>query len=283
MEYICQDICKLSKSEMVETSSSSTKRPLRSKARNRFLLKMFSIREMLKWKYNYFEVVAHEHPLYRQCLKKYRVFRNSFRFKQIWRLKMDELYNIETMNAHRMLLQLELKRLKQSSLTLPDPTRMLVNYDREVITMMQRVRDEYNFFKDFPKCYPNYKQEKKSFLIQQCEKEHENGFQELTIDFKACSKEATHWEHHVADLCETMKEGVQEIAFDFKEKFTTYWQHRVAVLCDMKIAQEKRKIRENWRNLLPTYYTIDDTNKCPEELQELLQSDNEDESNAIEM
>lgn len=221
-----------------EKTMKGSSRPVRSKSRNRFLSKMFSIRTMLKWKYNYFEAVPHEHRVYNQFLRKSRYYRRSREFKKMWRLKMDQLFDEETLQANKMLLERELKKLNESQdsgISMPDPSRLLVNYDREVINMIRRVQDEFCFFMKFPKCYPNYIEEKKNFLIQQCA---------AVID----------------DV-------------DIDERFKSFWVRRISVLCDSKIKQEKGLIRKNWKQLLPAY--VGNASQ-PEELQELLLSDNGD-------
>lgn len=222
----------------------------RSAEREKFLLKMFSIREMLKWKYNYFEANPREHRIYWQCLKRFKDHRKTFKFKKLWRLKMDELYTDETLKAQKILIQQELNKLEEStsmnepkvSVTLSDPTRLLVNYDREVLNMMRRVRDEYNFYLRYPKCFPGYEEEFKEFLIQLCDSD--------CADFK--------------DLSVTVD-----------DHFSVYWGRRVPALCDRRIAQEKQQIRNNWKKLLPVYFDISDEKACPEELQSLLLSENE--------
>lgn len=215
----------------------------RSAARERFLNKMWKTREILKWKYNYFEANPHEHQNYRQYQKRYKVHHKTFTFKKLWRLKMDELYDNETLRANKILLQKELAELdrsKCSDVTFSDPTRFLSSYDREVVNMMRRVRTKFSFYLRHPKCFPYYDNEFKEFLIQLCDSNCPY-YKDLTVDV----------DHH----------------------FGVYWERRVSLLCDLKIQQEKRTIRNNWKELLPFHFHLVDGKACPEELQSLLLSD----------
>lgn len=219
----------------------------RSAARERFLIKMWKTREMLKWKYNYFEANPHEHRIYRQCLKRYQVYRKTFKFKKLWRLKMDELFDEETLKATKILLQkelAELNRSKSSDVTLSDPTRFLNSYDREVVIMMRRVRNKFSFYLRHPKCFPYYENEFKEFLIQ---------------------------------LCDSNCPYYKDLSLDVNHHFGVYWERRVSLLCDLKIQQEKRTIRKNWKKLLPVYFHSGDDKASPEELKSLLLSDEEEE------
>lgn len=236
-----------SDSENDEILEVTTKDPggSRSSYRNKQLLKMFAIREILKWKYNYFETNAHEHPLYKLCEGTPRSFRKSFAFKKLWRLRMDKEYDVETIKMHKIFLERQLKKLSQSqhanaSLShVVDPGRLLANYDREVLRMIREQRDVFNFYLLYPKSYPLYEAEKKNFLIDQCINAAEN-ITQISMD-------------------------------DIDKRFRIYWENRVAILCDLKISQEKKKIRRNWKRLLPVYHDLgEDT--CSE-LQELLMSD----------
>lgn len=215
----------------------------RSKARKRFLLKMFSIREMLKWKYNYFEVVPKEHRMFMAVKKKLKVYYKSLKFKRSWRTLMDDLYHKETLAANKFLLNLELKKLnkKTSPSSVEDPIKLLANYDNEVLNMIRRIKDEYRFYLKFPKCYPNHDVELRNCIIDR-----------------------------VAGL-----EGFNDIEMNVDEEFEAYWQDRISVLCEDKIIAEKKEIRKNWKNLLPAYLTSGD-NACPEELKQLMFSDDED-------
>lgn len=223
--------------------------PGRSNYRNKQLLKMFAIREILKWKYNYFETNAEEHPLYKICEKvSSREFRKSFAFKKLWRLRMDKAYDVETIKMHKIFLERQLKKLNQSqnlnsSLPQLDPARLLMNYDREVLSMIHRVRDEFNFYMLHPKSYPLYEAEKNNFLIDHC--------------IEAASKNITQITTDVID-----------------KKFRNFWENRVGILCDLKITQEKKQIRRDWKRLLPIYHDLGEDTSCSE-LQELLLSDNE--------
>lgn len=228
------------------STSASSKRPIRSRSRNRFLTKMFNIREMLKWKYNYYEAVPREHRSYYEFLKQTGAYPRSRTFKKLWRLKIDQMFDEETLLANKTLLERELKELndsQDSGVAIPDPSRLLVNYDREVINMIRRIQDEFSFFKDYPKCYPNYEDEKKSFLAQQCIQ---------------CSDQ------------------FKDIKMNVDEQFKDFWARRVAYLCDYKIKQEKDTIRKNWKHLLPSYLN-ERSNTSKDELEVLLISDDEDE------
>lgn len=221
----------------------------RSKTREMFLLKMFSVREILKWKYNYFETNPHEHYLFRHCPMKFKALRHTFKFKKLWRLKMDQLFYNETTKASRILVSQELKKVETSprpAATVTDPSRLLVNYDREVVNMIRQVKNEFNSYLKFPKLYPNYLREKQKFLIQRC-----------------------------ADFSIDSVDGMMDISVDIGKEFQFYWESRISTLCDMKVAEEKRIIRENWKRLLPVYYSSGDGVSCPEELQGLLLNDSD--------
>lgn len=243
MDFDLESGSENSEDEKTMKTMESNTHPVRSQSRKRFLLKMFNIRTMLKWKYNYFEAVPHEHRVYTQFLKKSRYYRRSREFKKMWRLKMDQLFDEETLKANKILLERELKNLNESQdsgISTPDLSRLLVNYDREVVNMIRRVQDEFCFFMKFPKCYPNYIEEKKNFLLQQCA---------------------------------TVIDEFADIDVDIDEQFKSFWMRRISVLCDSKIKQEKGLIRKNWKQLLPAY--VGNVSQ-PEELQELLLSDNDD-------
>lgn len=224
----------------------------RSMSRQIFLSRMFSVREILKWKYNYFETNPHEHRLFQLCLRNFNASRQSFKFKKLWRLKMDQLFYEETLNASKFLLNRELKKLTKSqetnqetSTTISDPSRLLVNYDREVDNMIRRVKDEYNSYLLFPKLLPNYQEEVKKFLIQKSV-EIENNY--------------------------------GNIRSDIDKRFQFYWESRIPVLCDMRVAEEKRTIRNYWKKLLPAYVDSgeDTALNYREELQVLLPSEGAD-------
>jgi hypothetical protein len=80
--------------EILEVTKDVEKSPKRSSFRDKQLLKMYAIREILKWKYNYFESNANEHPLFVNAEKRLgiKIHRKSFAFKKLWRLKMDKVF-----------------------------------------------------------------------------------------------------------------------------------------------------------------------------------------------
>ena len=211
----------------------------RSKTQEMVFLKMFKIRETLKWKYNYFEMNPQEHRSYRQSLKNFGVHRKSFMFKKMWRIKMDKLYYEESLKAKKLLLTQELKKRE----TVTDPTRLLVNYDREVSSMIRRVKDVFNTHLRFPKLYPNYREEKQRFLSLKC----------FSVD------------------------TFINIKGDIDKEFQFYWKSRITNLRDMKIANEKRLIQENWKKLMPVYFNSGEETSFPEELQTLLSDISDDE------
>lgn len=207
---------------------------LRSKLQERFLLKMFSIREMLKWKYNYFEANPKEHGEFQQIMRKrFHSRYKSMSFKKVWRLKMDELFYKESKRLLRVLKKREETKKQETReliAEMKNPSRLLLNYDREIVSMMRRVRQEYCYYLKYPLVYPDIETEKKNFLLEGSDgKEHEEAFETAFIEF---------------------------------------WDKRIALLCDHEIQEEKRIIRENWKQLLPFYY--EDNNIYSEELQELL-------------
>lgn len=58
------------------------------------------------------------------------------------------------------------------------------------------------------------------------------------------------------------------------QKFKSYWEARMSFLCDEQIKREKKRIRMNWRALLPDYLDFEcATNE--EETQALINSDEE--------
>jgi hypothetical protein len=216
---------------------------LRTKSREKFLLKMFSIREMLKWKYNYFEANPHEHKLYYECSKTFNFYRKSKEFRKMWRLKMDELYYEETTMATQILKQDETFKMscKNEEFPVADPSRLLVNYDRQVVNMIRRIKDEFNFYLQFPKSYPQIDDEKRRFLND-----------------------------YYGDGSST------ENSFQF------YWESRIGTLCDLAIKKEKEVIREDWKALLPAYYESYDS-AYPEEVQVLLKPDDDSGSDDIDI
>lgn len=219
----------------------------RSSFRDKQLMKMFAIREILKWKYNYFEANAIEHPLYTICSRSFKGYRKSFAFKKLWRLRMDKEYDEETIKMHRIFLERQLKKLNQASepsSTVLDPSRLLVNYDREVLNMIRRVRDEFNTYLLFPERYSLYEVERKNFLIDQC--------------------------------VSAAKYVTQISMDDITKNFAIYWEDRVGVLCDLKISREKKLIRRDWKQLLPIYHSL--VKGSCSELKELLLTDDEEET-----
>lgn len=228
-----------------------TKTKVRSGFRSKQLLKLYAIREILKWKYNYFESNAHEHPSYRQHTRAlHNNFRKSFAFKRRWRLFMDDEFDDETLKMQKIYLERQLKKTSQSqdsNLSLPsiDPARLLVNYDREVLCMMRRLRNEFNFYLLYPESYPLYEAEKKNFLIDQC----------------------------IAAANKTTRINMDDV----DKHFARFWEKRIALLCDIKISQEKKRIRRDWKLLLPIYHDLGEDTSC-QEFQKLLLSDNEHET-----
>lgn len=222
-----------------EMDSKPSTKVVRTKTRERYLMKSAAVREMLKWKYNYFEVNPREHRLYRSFMQKHHVHRQSFKFKQLWRLAMDELFRQEAVVAIKKILNMDLKKrlgVREPKPSIPDPSRMLVNYDREILNSMRKIREEFRFYVQYPKCYPNFDEEKHRFLSQNLG---------------------------------------QNIESDIDKRFQFYWESRVSTLCDMKIASEKQNIRKHWKKLLPVYYDTGDFS-YPEEVQALLLPDDED-------
>lgn len=221
------------------------KKVQRSKTREMFLMKMFNAREILKWKYNYFESNPQEHRSFQQCAKDFKVYTKSFKFKKLWRLKMDKLFYEETIRINRQLLAKELQMLEQKSKPDPvisDPTRMLVNYDREVVNMIRRIKKEFDYYLMFPTQYPDFQMEKKRFLLLK-----------LT----------------------SFGNNFTDIKMNFEKEFQFYWETRIASLCDMKITEEKQSIRNDWKSLLPVYLNSGEDTTCPEEMELLLSDSNE--------
>lgn len=145
-------------------SKRTNKGPKRSKFRNKMIHKMYSIREVLKWKFNYFEANPREHKSFPRCLRAVQANSRTKKFKK-WRLMMDEFFNEETSEVHRVLLKREMKNLNQkqsADVSIPDPTRLLVNFDRAVLNMIRHTRDEFSFFLKYPKCCPLYNVEKEN-------------------------------------------------------------------------------------------------------------------------
>lgn len=196
----------------------------RSKSRNMLLLKMYSMREILKWKYNYFESNPYEHRKFLHSLEKFKVNYKSFEFKQKWRLEMDQLFYEETQKLSTLILAQQMKKIQRGSETgkCYDPKRLLINYDRKVVKMIQKVKNDFNNYLRFPKLYPNYREEMKTFL-------------------------ALKFPHVYIDEDKMTSSMAIENAFKF------YWESRISDLCDRTIAEEKQTLIKNWKNLMPIY------------------------------
>lgn len=183
---------------------------LRSKSHDRFLSKMFSIREMLKWKYNYFETNPREHEEFRQIQYKFNVFNKSENFKKFWRLRMDHLFKKESERALGALKKHEETRqqtTRESIAEMKNPTKLLKNYDSEVVNMLRRVREEYCFYLKHPSCYPDIDAEKKNFLTEKMD------FKEMFLDY---------WTRRIPLLCD------QEIERE-KKIIRTNWKQLLPV------------------------------------------------------
>lgn len=215
----------------------------RTAKREEFLTKASSVREILKWKYNYYEAAPYEHKEYINCVKDFKAHRKTLTFKKLWRLKMDDLFYEESKMKVKALLNKELEEsMTKISKENFDPARLLVNYDHEVLRMIRRVREEFIFYLKSPKCYPRFVEEQRNFLIQK---------------FNGCDIESSY-----------------NIKSD--EQFKRYWVDRIATLCDMEVIREKRLIRDNWRKLVPSYYDSTEKAAGVEDLQELLMSEQDE-------
>lgn len=213
----------------------------------------FFCREVLKWKYNYFEANPREHVNFRQCFKRFKAIYRSFKFKELWRHEMDEEFSLEILNIRKQYLERQLKILDESQNikndsieNYPNPEKILVNYDREVVRMIKNVRDNYLLYMSFPKTYPKIDEEKKIFL---------NRFN--TFNF------------------------IESLPDDIEIEFQKYWNKRISDLCDQEIEKNKRDIRKNWKKLIPYYYD-NDINAVAEEFETLLISDDEEMNNENE-
>lgn len=105
---------------------------------------------------------------------------------------MDELFYEE---AKLKILRLkevvrgELKTEKVSSKI--DPSRLLLNYDSEVLAAIRRVRDDFLIFMKYPKSYPYYEEEMRSFEAQQFGSNHYKD-----EEFRR------YWVHRISSLCD---------------------------------------------------------------------------------
>jgi len=210
------------------------------------------MRTVLKWKYNYYEAQPYEHHLYGAYKKLARCGRRSMRFKKLWRLKMDELFDQETYEMREKLLVKLMEEREQEKIRMSpdiDPVRLLANYDNQVLKMIRKVSLKFKDFLKTPKEYPEYEEEKKNFLIQQ---------------IKSC----------------TEVNSFLEVAMDFDREFDKHWATRISAICDAQIEKEKLKIRGNWKSLISSYMAFDNEGEA-DELKTLLREDNEDEEEDI--
>lgn len=230
----------------------------RSRSRERFLDRMFRARQKLKDKFNYQENHPWQSRIFRTTLIAYRINVNnplSFRrFQRIWRKKMDGMFDLETLQYKRDLIQEKIhkEKIKRPRRSRSRPkkacddviARILINYDREVIAAIRVVKQEFIHYLQYPHRYIYIETEKKNFL-------------------KFADQNNNRCEDFVVDL-----DGA-----DFKK----YWSNRVGVLCDEKVKLEKNLIRIKWRLAVRNHLRLSKDPKV-EDLQNLLKSEDEDAS-----
>lgn len=204
----------------------------RSKSREKFLDKMFNTRQQLKNKFNYYEKNPWESRVFKTTLVAYRIdVQNPHsvqKFSKVWRRKMDGMFNIETSEYKRELITEMIHKERENSRrprrrpakkVLPDPlSRLLLNYDREVLAMMRETRREFNLYHDHPHHYHSIEAEKRLFLnleLRQFPRRNEE-FMDIDVDING-------------------------------HEFKKFWRKRIAILCDDKIKTEKNGLRLKWR------------------------------------
>lgn len=219
----------------------------------------FTCREILKWKYCYLENNPREYEKYYECRKRFKAYHRSMKFKKLFRLHMDDDYYTNMLGIQRHLLKKELKKLNAEELNdgedadsgfhaevakarappVPrkeDQVKLLINYDKEVANAVRKIDQNFMVYHQFPKCYPEIKEEKEIFmkkvLIVKTEKEMDP--KELDADFQK------------------------------------YWDLRIKILRSQAIEKEKEEIRRNWQDLKPRYEGIEN------DMETLLISDDDD-------
>ena len=235
----------------------------RSKSRERFLDKMFLSRQQLKNKFNYYESHPWESRIFRTTLAAYRINVDDpysvLRFSKVWRKKMDGMFDLETYQYKRELILQMLHEEKQHRQTQfhPNParsrrpaenfshdpiSRLLLNYDREVLAMIREANREFNHYVVYPHRYQHINKEKKLFLALN--------------------------EDEIMDL---------EVVDVQSQEFKNFWNKRAAILCDEKVKFEKNLLRLKWRFAVRNFMRLSSDPKV-KDLQSLLESD--DESNS---
>lgn len=173
----------------------------------------FFCREILKWKYNYYEQFPREHNDFTGSLKRCKLPKNSFQFKKFWRFEMDDKYFLEMLHVQKRFLLNEiakLDKLKEVPKNYIDTEKLLHNYDQEMASMIKRVRDNFLLYMDLPNTYPNIEQEKMAFL----NKINEN----MDLDFRK------YWNSRIADLCdEEIERQKRQIQKNWKKLVPTYY------------------------------------------------------------
>lgn len=226
---------------------------------------MFLSRQQLKNKFNYYESHPWESRIFRTTLAAYRINIDDpysvLRFSKVWRKKMDGMFDLETYQYKRdLILQMlqEEKQLRQTQFRpnlarsrrrrrpaekfSHDPiSRLLLNYDREVLAMIREANREFNHYVVYPHRYLHINKEKRLFLALD-----EDEIMDLEVDVQS-------------------------------QEFQHFWNKRVAILCDEKVKFEKHLLRLKWRFAVRNYMRLSNDPKV-KDLQSLLESD--DESNS---
>lgn len=177
------------------------------------------------------------------------------KFSRIWRKKMDGKFDLETLQYRKELI-LEMiqketkKKLRIYRRSKPRPvrkssngsiSRLLLNYDREVLAMIREINREFNHYLQYPHRYPYINKEKRRFL------------------------EIAHGGEDVMDIDVDINDGA----------FKDYWQKRAGILCDEKVKFEKRLLRRKWRLAVRNHLRLSKDPKV-KDLQALLDSEVED-------
>ena len=238
----------------------------RSKSRERFLDKMFLYRQQLKNKFNYYESHPWESRIFDTTITAYHINVDNpysvFQFAKIWRKKMDGMFDLETYQYKRQLILQMLKEETQhrQAQFRPNPprscrrrrrpaekmfndsiSRILLNYDREVLATMREINREFNHYIVYPHRYLYINNEIKIFLEL-----HGDKSMDLDVDFQS-------------------------------QEFQHFWNSRAAVLCDQKVKFEKNLLRLKWRFAVRNHMRLSNDPKV-KDLQSLLESEDETDS-----
>lgn len=210
-------------------------------------------REILKWKYCYLEQNPHEYTNYLQCRNEFKVSSRARAFKKKFRLKMDDEYYYEMKKVKERLIQREAEQTNkqendsgihgsvQNNLR-GNPISILADYDKEVVSMTKKTRENFLVYLQFPKCYPDIENEKETFMKL----------------------------NNLVKIDKDMDKAELNAAWD------KYWQKRIPVLCDRAITIQKNDIRKKFENF--SFGSFNDSTQVLGEMQALVISDDDESS-----